>query len=66
MKTPVLQYRARRSHVAGSWGFAWLHATKWGGLVVKGKEGLRTINGFVVRLPRCYLIVTFRRRELKL
>lgn len=65
-KAPVFQSRKRRSHVAGPWGFSWLHVNEFGGAVLKGKTGLHTVMGFVVKLPRRYLTVQFRRRELKL
>jgi hypothetical protein len=66
MKVPMWQYRERKSHVAGAWGFAWLHANAWGGTVFKGETGVRTVNGFILRTPRGYLTMLFRRRELKL
>jgi hypothetical protein len=64
-KDPVFQMRKRKSHVAGPWGFNWLHANEWGGCVLRGEASVRTINGFLVRMPRRYVTVLFRRRELK-
>lgn len=61
----VIETQRRRSHVAGMWGFCWLHADKRGYAVLKGEEGLRTINGFVMRIPSHYITVVFRRQELK-
>jgi hypothetical protein len=65
-KAPMFQSRKRRSRVAGTWGFSWLHANEFGGAVLKGKTGLRTVMGFIVKLPHRYVTVQFRRRELKL
>lgn len=65
-KTKRIQVRKRNSRIAGAWGFAWLHADKNGMAVLWDKSSIRTVNGFLVRLPDRYITVVFRRRELKL
>jgi hypothetical protein len=65
MRTQVFRVRRRRSHVSGTWGICLLHANEWGGVVLKGKAGLRTWHGIHVKVPRYYITFVFRRRELR-
>jgi hypothetical protein len=65
-RSPVFQARRRKSRIAGLWGFNWLHANEWGGAVLRGKSGLRTVCGVAIRTPSHVVVFMFRRRELKL
>lgn len=66
MRSKWFSVRRRHSHVAGAWGLLWLHANEYGGAVLRGKSGLRTWHGIMLKTPRHFVTFVFRRRELRI